>query len=104
MTALGGLPTFANLVTNSETRPNAIISLPRVSDQSPLSQGSGAICKPLGSTGVPLISRARSPGIGTSAGGYFAVASARLSPFGPAAEHSPHFGGASQIVLRSWFA
>ena len=48
MTASGGLPTFANLVTNRETRPNAIISLPRESDESPLSQGSGAICKPLG--------------------------------------------------------
>jgi hypothetical protein len=32
---------------------------------------------------------------------YFA--SARFSPFGAAAEHSSHFGGASQIVLRSWF-
>jgi hypothetical protein len=30
-------------------------------------------------------------------------ASARFGPFGGVAEHSPHFGGASQIVDRSWF-
>ena len=41
---------------------------------------------------------------GASADGYFDVASACFSPFGGAPEHSPHFGGASQIVDRSWLA
>ena len=44
------------------------------------------------------------PIFGASADGYFDVASACFSPFGGAPEHSPHFGGASQIVDRSWLA
>ena len=63
----------------------------------------GVICRPLGSHRCSTDQLGSVPGIGSLAGGYFAVASARSSPFGPA-EHSPHFGGASQIVLRSWFA